>query len=153
MKVSDNEAAVKDCKEAIRLDPNFSKAYRRLGAVYTAMKNTDMAIEAYKKCLQIDPADASAKSSLEALLKSPSSASPRPASAGPRGSPFGAGGMPDLGSMLNNPELMRMAQQMMNSGALNNMMKDPNMMNMMQSMMGGMGGNTSGAAAEIEEEE
>lgn len=31
MKVSDNEAAIKDCKEAIRIDPNFSKAYRRLG--------------------------------------------------------------------------------------------------------------------------
>jgi small glutamine-rich tetratricopeptide repeat-containing protein alpha len=152
MKVSDNDAAVKDCQEAIRLDPNFSKAYRRLGAAYTAMKSTDLAIEAYKECLQIDPADASAKSSLEALLKAPSASSPRPASGGPSGSPFGAGGMPDLGAMLNNPELMKMAQQMMNSGALNNMMKDPNMMNMMQSMMGGMGGGPA-AANEIEEEE
>lgn len=151
MKVSDNEAAVEDCKEAIKLDPQFSKAYRRLGAAYTAMKSNDLAIEAYKKCLQIDSSDASAKSSLESLLKSPNSPSPSSGSAGgPRESPFGAGGMPDLGAMLNNPELMKMAQQMMNSGALNNMMKDPNMMNMMKNMMAGGAGAPS---ADIEEEE
>ncbi len=43
----------------------------------------------------------------------------------------------DLGAVLNNPEMMAMAQKMMKSGALDKMMKDPNMMNMMASMMGG----------------
>lgn len=44
----------------------------------------------------------------------------------------------DLASLMNNPEMMAMAQKMMNSGAMDKMMKDPKMMEMMSSMMGGM---------------
>jgi hypothetical protein len=33
--------------------------------------------------------------------------------------------MPDLGSLLNNPALMNMAQQMMQSGALEGLMNNP----------------------------
>lgn len=42
----------------------------------------------------------------------------------------GAGGMPDLGALLNNPALMNMAQQMMQSGALDNLMNNPNIARM-----------------------
>lgn len=42
----------------------------------------------------------------------------------------GAGGMPDLGALLNNPQLMNMAQQMMQSGALDNLMNNPNIARM-----------------------
>jgi len=61
-----------------------------------------------------------------------------------------APGNMDLAGLMNNPEMMAMAQNMMKSGALDKMMKDPNMMNMMSSMMGG---NTPGGGVQIEEEE
>lgn len=42
----------------------------------------------------------------------------------------GAGGVPDFGALLNNPALMGMAQQMMQSGALDNLMNNPNIARM-----------------------
>jgi hypothetical protein len=37
----------------------------------------------------------------------------------------GAGGMPDLASMMNNPAMMQMAQQMMANGGLERLMSNP----------------------------
>jgi len=50
----------------------------------------------------------------------------------------GAGrGGPDLSSLLNNPALMNMAQQMASSGALDGIMNNPRMREMAQQMMSG----------------
>lgn len=89
--------------------------------------------------MELDPNNATLKSSL-ATAKSklntssversvPAEAS---AGAGAGGLPNfgGAGGMPDLGALLNNPALMNMAQQMMQSGALDNLMSNPNVARM-----------------------
>lgn len=92
------------------------------------------AIEAYEKGLTLDPENATMKQSL-ATAKSKLgsvSASGSP-SAGERGMPgagAGGGGMPDLSALLNNPQLMSMAQQMMQSGALDQFMNNPNMARM-----------------------
>jgi hypothetical protein len=37
----------------------------------------------------------------------------------------GAGGMPNLAELFNNPGLMNMATQMMQSGAFDSIMRDP----------------------------
>ncbi len=37
----------------------------------------------------------------------------------------GAGGMPDFASMMNNPAMMQMAQQMMANGGLERLMSNP----------------------------
>lgn len=37
----------------------------------------------------------------------------------------GGGGMPDLASMMSNPQMMAMAQQMMSNGGLANLMQNP----------------------------
>jgi small glutamine-rich tetratricopeptide repeat-containing protein alpha len=42
----------------------------------------------------------------------------------------GAGGMPDLASMMNNPAMMQMAQQMMANGGLERVMSNPTVANM-----------------------
>jgi hypothetical protein len=42
----------------------------------------------------------------------------------------GAGGMPDLASMMNNPAMMQMAQQMMANGGLERVMSNPAVSNM-----------------------
>jgi len=42
----------------------------------------------------------------------------------------GAGSMPDLASMMNNPAMMQMAQQMMASGGLERIISNPTVANM-----------------------
>jgi small glutamine-rich tetratricopeptide repeat-containing protein alpha len=42
----------------------------------------------------------------------------------------GGGGMPDLASMMNNPAMMQMAQQMMANGGLERLMSNPAVANM-----------------------
>lgn len=42
----------------------------------------------------------------------------------------GGGGMPDLSSIMNNPQMMAMAQQMMSNGGLASMMQNPAVANM-----------------------
>jgi small glutamine-rich tetratricopeptide repeat-containing protein alpha len=42
----------------------------------------------------------------------------------------GGGGMPDMASIMNNPQLMAMAQQMAANGGLANLMQNPAVANM-----------------------
>jgi small glutamine-rich tetratricopeptide repeat-containing protein alpha len=46
------------------------------------------------------------------------------------GAGAGAGGMPDLASMMSNPAVMQMAQQMMTNGGLERLMSTPGVSNM-----------------------
>lgn len=89
------------------------------------------AVEAYEKGLELDPENATIKSSLAtarsklgSVDRSASGGSSQGAGAG------GAGGMPDLSALLNNPALMNMAQQMMSSGAFDQLMNNPNLQRM-----------------------
>ncbi len=45
----------------------------------------------------------------------------------------GGGGMPDLASLMNNPMMMQMAQQMMANGGLDRLMSNPSVANMVGS--------------------
>ena len=45
----------------------------------------------------------------------------------------GGGGMPDLASMMNNPMMMQMAQQLMANGGLERIMSNPAVANMVRS--------------------
>jgi small glutamine-rich tetratricopeptide repeat-containing protein alpha len=47
------------------------------------------------------------------------------------------GGMPDLASMMNNPQLMAMAQQMAASGGLGDLMQNPGVAEMMNRVQSG----------------
>lgn len=135
------DAAVKDCKAALAIDPAFVKAYTRLGAAYASQKKTDDAIEAYEKALELEPSNDVARAGLDNLTGGSAS----PSGASPLGNMKMPGGM-DLASLMNNPEMMAMAQNMMKSGAMDKMMRDPKMQKMMASMMGG-------AAPQPDEEE
>lgn len=44
----------------------------------------------------------------------------------------GGGGMPDLASMMSNPAMMQMAQQMMQNGGLERLMQNPALANMVR---------------------
>lgn len=50
------DEAIRDCHKSIEVDPNYSKAYSRLGLAYYAQGNYSDAIEkGFKKALQLDP--------------------------------------------------------------------------------------------------
>lgn len=152
----DHESAIADAKLAIENDPTYAKAYSRLGLASFALNKPKDALDAYKKGLEIEgdkPSDAMKKGyetakkrvedQLDLASTAPSnSASDRGDSAGSSsagsgmpdlaslmsglGGAGGAGGMPNIGDMLNNPQLMQYAQQMMsNPGALQNLMSNP----------------------------
>ncbi|XAR62798.1 hypothetical protein NMG60_11017678 [Bertholletia excelsa] len=121
--------AIRDCDKAIEINPNYSKAYSRLGFAYYAQGNYRDAIEkGFKKALQLDPNNDSVKENIrvaEQKLKdeqrwtehhqSSSSASQEPNQQGGGGSgshgmpppftsmPFNTNGVPvDIASMLMN---------------------------------------------------
>ena len=53
--LSAHEAAISDAKQALKIDPSFSKAYSRLGhAQYSSGQYRD-AVSAYEKGLEMDP--------------------------------------------------------------------------------------------------
>ncbi|KAG8684067.1 hypothetical protein FRC11_012661 [Ceratobasidium sp. 423] len=58
---------------------------------------------------------------------------------GGAGGAGGGGGMPDLASMMNNPQLMAMAQQMMANGGMERLMQNPAIRNMASRAQSGGG--------------
>lgn len=104
------------------------------------------AASAFERGLQLEPANASLKSGLQNARaritdddaqpeeRTPSAPGPGAGLGGMadmlRGMGGGAGGMPDIASMMNNPQLMAMAQQMMANGGLANLMQNPAVANM-----------------------
>jgi small glutamine-rich tetratricopeptide repeat-containing protein alpha len=108
------------------------------------------AFDAYTKGLELDPENKTMKQALlQAKKKLPEEGEAMATEDSPQvedlESPFGArgaesGGMPDLGAlggMLNNPNFMNMAQQMLS--------QNPGLAQMAQQMMGGQGRGAGGA--------
>ncbi|WWC89204.1 uncharacterized protein L201_004122 [Kwoniella dendrophila CBS 6074] len=162
-----HDQAIKDAEKALDLDPNFSKAYSRLGHAHFSSGNYEQAVQAYEDGLKIDSGNqnmktalATAKSKFSESSSSNSVADREPPSGGAGGaggmpdlsslaSMFGggaggaggggAGGMPDLASMMRNPQMMAMAQQMMANGGLERLMQNPALRGMAENMQNGGG--------------
>ncbi|EGW33441.1 uncharacterized protein SPAPADRAFT_55318 [Spathaspora passalidarum NRRL Y-27907] len=156
--------AVADAEKAIEINPKFSKAYSRLGLARYALGDAKGSMEAYEKGLAIEGDDKSAamtkgyetakkryqeeQSSVESTRETSTDAgSSAGAGAGAGGLPdfgsmfggAGAGGMPSLGDMMNNPQIMQAAQEMMsNPDAMRNLFNNPAVRSMAESM--GLGG-------------
>lgn len=137
--------SLEDAKESCKLNPSYSKAFNRLGKAYMALGEPEEAIVAFEKALELGPNDVNIKSSLEAARRAASGDNDESVieqtTQSSSSSSSRSSGMPNLGgldfsSMLNNPQFMTMAQQMMQSGALKDMLKDPKTMEMMNNMMG-----------------
>lgn len=135
------EEALQDCKKAISFDPEYSKAYSRMGLIYSKINLYAESENCYEKALKLEPNNESYKKNIQIVkdkLKEQADAAP----AMPGGFPGMPGGMPDMGQMgaameqiMQNPQMRQMAE---------NMMQNPEMQNMMQNMMGGMGGMPPG---------
>ncbi|KAJ1850418.1 Small glutamine-rich tetratricopeptide repeat-containing protein 2 [Coemansia sp. RSA 486] len=130
----DHAEAVDDAKKALEVDPNYVRGYSRLGRAYFGLGEFELAAEAYEKGLEMDPENSVMRSSLESVkarlgssADSSRSAVPTSNSTGSSsnaGASAGAGGF-DIGSLLNNPALMGMAQNMMANGGLDRLMSNP----------------------------
>ncbi|KAI5958978.1 sgt2 [Candida pseudojiufengensis] len=162
-----HEQAVEDAEKAIKLNPNFSKAYSRLGLAQYALGDAKASMEAYKKGLDVEGDSKSeamkkgyetAKKRVEELLedsiatndRDAGSSEPASGGAGAGGLPDlssllgglggGAGGMPNFAEMMNNPAIMQAAQQMMSDPqAMQNLLNNP----MLSQFMGGLGGRNN----------
>ncbi|KAF7306553.1 Hsc70 cochaperone [Mycena indigotica] len=152
----DHLAAVGDAEQAIATDPKFVKGYHRLGHAQFCLEDYEAAAEAFERGLKLEPGNQGLKSSLEnAKSRIVPSSSTGASSATPRGGgggggggladllsglgggAGGGGGMPDLASLMSNPQMMSMAQQMMANGGLENLMRNPNVANMMNRVQSG----------------
>lgn len=138
------EEALQDCKKAISFDPEYSKAYSRMGLIYSKINLFAESENCYDKALGLEPNNESYKKNIQIVkdkLKEQAESGPAgipgmPAGfPGMGGMPGMGGGMPDMGQMgqameqiMQNPQMRQMAE---------NMMQNPQMQDMMQNMMGG----------------
>ncbi|KAI0308035.1 putative stress-induced protein STI1 [Multifurca ochricompacta] len=158
----DHLSAVVDAERAIELDPKFVRGYSRLGHAHYCIGDYAGAATAYRRGLDLEPKNSAMKTGLqnsEARIASDGADNARSPAAAPSDSPSGdgggglggladtlrnigstgAGGMPDLASMMNNPAMMQMAQQMMANGGLERLMSNPAVTNMMNRLNDGDG--------------
>ncbi|KAF8898458.1 hypothetical protein BD779DRAFT_1795158 [Infundibulicybe gibba] len=160
----DHLAAVGDAEQAISVDPKFVKAYHRLGHAQYCLGDFGAAASAFERGLKLDPSNVSLKTGLQnAQARISSSDSDLPdlipdgnstttntrSTSGAGGGPGlggmadllqgmgGGGGMPDLASMMNNPQMMAMAQQMASNGGLASLMQNPAVSDMMNRVQSG----------------
>ncbi|KAH9919114.1 uncharacterized protein B0H18DRAFT_1029212 [Fomitopsis serialis] len=148
----EHQEATLDAQKAIELDPNFVKAYHRLGHAQYCLDDFKEAAAAFRRGLELDPSNAALKSGLKnaeariapedtdlSSLSEPEVAGGSANAAGAglggmadmlRNLGGGGGGMPDLGSLMSNPMMMQMAQQMMANGGMERMMQNPALANM-----------------------
>lgn len=169
-----HEFAKNDAELATATDPKYTKAWSRLGLARFALGDAKGSMEAYQQGIQAEGNGGSdamkkgfetAKRRVEEEGLSPEldeddvpaarSTSP---SAGGGGMPDlsslagmlgggGGGGMPDLGSIMQNPMMRQMAQNLMsNPEMMGNIMNNPRLREM-AGRFGGGGGGGAGAGA------
>lgn len=56
-KLGNHQEALDDCKIAIQHDPNYSKAYCRMGLAYGNLNDHQRARDSYKKAFELDPSE------------------------------------------------------------------------------------------------
>ncbi|KAE9049016.1 hypothetical protein PR001_g3601 [Phytophthora rubi] len=148
------------CEQSIALKPSYVKAYSRMGSAQVQLKDFDGAIDTFRRGLEVDSSNAACREGLAEAERKRRQVQTMPAASAPPAG--GAGGMPDLSNLasmlgggggglaglMNNPQMMEMAQSMMQNPQMmqmaQNMMQNPDMLN---SMMGNLGGGGGGGAA------
>jgi small glutamine-rich tetratricopeptide repeat-containing protein alpha len=149
--ISEHFKALDDAKESIALNPSYSKAHNRLGKAYLAIGEPEAAAKAFERALELEPNDATIKASLaqargscsaglspkasEASFDMDAAASAAFNSSSPNPLASSLPGAFDLASLMSNPQMRQMAAQMVESGAMEQMLKDPRTGEMMRGFM------------------
>ena len=133
------QEAVDDCEACISLAPDYIKAHSRLGLANFFLERYDDAVAAYERALEIEPDNKATQDSLKQArnkLRKVATTS----STGSKNTTTPSGGMDSLPagippSMLKNPAVKQAMDQMGGPAGLASLMKDPQMMAMAQQMM------------------
>lgn len=102
-KISDFTNSIEDCKNALKIDPSYSKAWGRLGLALLSNNQYEEAFEAYSKAIQLEPTNDGYKQNLKIIedkLKTQAAAA-----GGMPGFP-GMGGMPVRLSLIQNNQTL-----------------------------------------------
>ncbi|POM67975.1 Hypothetical protein PHPALM_15922, partial [Phytophthora palmivora] len=153
------------CEQSIALKPSYVKAYSRMGSAQVQLKDFDGAIDTYRRGLEVDSTNAACRDGLADAERKRRQMQTTPTASGSTPS-APAGGMPDLSNLasmlgggggggladlMNNPQMMQMAQSMMQNPQMmqmaQNMMQNPDMLNNLMGGLGGAGGGAPGAGA------
>uniref|UniRef100_A0A336K8R8 CSON000625 protein n=1 Tax=Culicoides sonorensis TaxID=179676 RepID=A0A336K8R8_CULSO len=130
-RIGDYNRAAEDCKMSLKYDPKYSKAYGRLGLAYSKMNKHELALDAYRKAIEIEPDNVDYQNNMKVTEER---LQQQQQQSGVGGAPDVAGGMfpglnpnIDFAAALNNPALVQMASRMMT---------DPNIQNMLSQLSG-----------------
>ncbi|BFZ58421.1 Small glutamine-rich tetratricopeptide repeat-containing protein 2 [Savitreella phatthalungensis] len=161
-----HDLAIADAQLAAEIDPSYGKAWSRLGHAQFASGDLEAAKKSYAKGVEVDPQSEVMQRGLETVTRklqqrgesnagerSPAATGGAPGAGAGQGMPDfaslasmfggagggGGGGAPDLAGILNNPQFMNMANNLMQSGALDSFMRNPQMAQMAQNFMNGGG--------------
>ncbi len=162
----DHESARTDAEAAVAIDPEYTKAWSRLGLARFALGDAKGSMEAYNKGIEHEGNGGSdamkkgyetAKRRVEELeadeletARGPGGQGGGPnlgdlasmfgGGAGAGGAGGAGGGMPDLSSIMNNPMFASMAQNLMsNPDMMQNLMSNPRLRQMAEQFGGGGG--------------
>lgn len=144
IRLNDNERAVIDCKSAISYNPNYGKAYGRLGIAYSNLGKYDEAQNAYAKAIELEPDNQDYRNNLEVARNARNQSS---LNAIPHLSE-------GLNAMLSNPAIRNLfSTTEIDLEQLQNLSQNPMVLNMISQMFaglqpgggGGAGGNSAGA--------
>ncbi|KAH9579898.1 STI1 domain [Trypanosoma melophagium] len=137
--LKDYRSAIIDCERAIAINPNYSKAYSRLGTSFFYEGNYARAVDAFTKACELEPTNERYKEDLkqaeEKMKLTGSVSAGSPGMGG--GFPFG-GGMPDfsqISQMMSNPGFIEATTRMMENPQFSQMVAN------MASQFGGAGAN------------
>lgn len=141
-RLGDYQRAADDCRMSLRYDPNYSKAYGRLGLAYSKVNNHEQALEAYQNALRIEPDNQDYKNNMSVTQQRLAELRANNGGAAVAG---GVGGLPNMGaaglggidfaSALNNPALVNMATRMMSDPAIQNMLGQLSGMNNVDALL------------------
>lgn len=135
--------ALEDAQECVLINPSWAKGYNRVGAAQYGLGNFDDAKKAYSTALELDSANAMAKSGLAAVEEAEAARNEQP--------DLGLGKMfsdpnlitnlrnnPKTAALMNDPTLVaKLLQIQANPQAgMSTMLSDPRMMTIMAALMG-----------------
>ena len=136
-RLGEYQKAADDCKMSLRYDPNYSKAYGRLGLAYSKMNKHELALGAYQNALRIEPDNQDYKNNMQ-VTQQRLEEMQQQGTASTTGLPPGLGaGLQgiDFAAALNNPALVNMASRMMNDPSIQNVLSQLSGMNNVDALM------------------
>lgn len=131
IRLGDNDKAIIDCKSALVYNPNYGKAYGRLGIAYSNLGKYEEAQQAYAKAIELEPDNQDYRNNLEVARNARNHTN--------------TGMIPQLteglNAMLSNPSIRNMfSNAEIDLDSLQTMSQNPMVMNAIGQLFTGMQG-------------